>query len=112
MTTSPIVTITDELVAELECRMVSAEQGGGVSAYFSNETVRALLSERAELKRDAERLNMIQQLFISLKVYPANYGTPFTLWEYGYHHPSRMPFALHGETFRQAIDAAMTGEKP
>lgn len=48
MTTSPVVTITDELVAELE---------SGIDHEFTMVTGRvlqALLSERAELKRDAD----------------------------------------------------------
>lgn len=47
MTTSPVVSVTDELVAELG-------QYSGVPA------IAALLAERAELKRDAERYRHIR----------------------------------------------------
>ena len=42
MTTSPVVSVTDELIAELE-------------QYSGVPSIAALLAERAELKRDAAR---------------------------------------------------------
>lgn len=67
MTTPIVQSLTDEFIADLETRMHNAEYGGGESAYFSNETVRALLSERAALiaerdalKADAERYRFIR----------------------------------------------------
>jgi hypothetical protein len=55
MTTSPVVSITDELIAELEneCR-------SGVDVYTPRGIMRALLAERAELKRDAQRYRWLR----------------------------------------------------
>lgn len=47
MTTSPVMSVTDELLAELE-------QHSGVPS------IAALLAERAELKRDAERYRWLR----------------------------------------------------
>lgn len=74
MTTSPVISVTDELVVELERAARSALQGGsewygeGCCLYSYLESsdanfmvvaspalIGALLAERAELKRDAER---------------------------------------------------------
>ena len=46
MTTSPVVSVTDDLVAELE-------------QYSGVPSIAALLAERAELKRDAERFRWL-----------------------------------------------------
>lgn len=56
MTTSPIVSITDELVAELE-RSVECVWPETDNAVV---TLRALLAERAEIKRDAERYRWLR----------------------------------------------------
>ena len=47
MTTSPVVSVTDELIAELE-------------QYSGVPSIAALLAERAELKRDAERYRWLR----------------------------------------------------
>ena len=47
MTTSPVVSVTDELIAELE-------------QYSGVPSIAALLTERAELKRDAERYRWLR----------------------------------------------------
>ena len=57
MTTPPIVSITDELIAELD------EQLCGPEFYMVEMPIghmRALLAERAELKRDAERYRWLR----------------------------------------------------
>ena len=48
MTTSPVLSVTDELVAELE-------------QYSGVPSIAALLTERAELKRDAGRYRLYRQ---------------------------------------------------
>lgn len=55
MTAAPVMSITDELIAELE---YTASQN---HAYVpvNPPAMRALLAERAELKRDAERGNWL-----------------------------------------------------
>ena len=76
MTTSPVVSATDELIAELEeeARGALGEAGSWYSAatfadFFvdaeylalaSPATILALLAERAELKRDAERWRAVK----------------------------------------------------
>lgn len=96
MTTSPVVSVTDELVAELEeaCR----EHGQG----FMIETgeVLALLAERAELKRDAERYRWLKaQGFATIK--PEN--GEVTLFTVASQH-------VDAPNLDAAIDAAMQSE--
>ena len=55
MTTPPIVSITDELITELERAVADATEGR------ANDTLEALLAERAELKRDAERYRWLRE---------------------------------------------------
>jgi hypothetical protein len=56
MTTPPVVSVTDELIAELE-----AVAHTGKGAFMSEcAEVHALLAERAELKRDAERYRWLR----------------------------------------------------
>jgi len=54
MTTPPIVSITDELIAELEVFVSTPVMFAGTVRPIQ-DAMRALLAERAELKRDAER---------------------------------------------------------
>ena len=56
-TTPPIVSITDELIAELESEL---EKNDGTGICMSDSEMRALLAERAELKRDAERYRWLR----------------------------------------------------
>ena len=53
MTTSPVTTVTDEMIAELE-----EECKSSVDIYLGRGLVRALLAERAELKRAARNRDM------------------------------------------------------
>ena len=53
MTTSTVTTITDELLAELE-----EECKSSVDIYLGRSLVRALLAERAELKRESRNRDM------------------------------------------------------
>ena len=57
MTTSPVMGITEELVAELEA---VAHTGKGAFMIECAE-VHALLTERAELMRDAERYRWLRE---------------------------------------------------
>ena len=57
MTTSPVMSITDELVAELEFDLEVAETTHQLEASVSRDALAALLAERAELLRDAERMS-------------------------------------------------------
>jgi hypothetical protein len=52
MTTSPVVTVTDELIEQLNA-LTCLNESGAVMIHVNQ--VRALMVERAELKRDAER---------------------------------------------------------
>ena len=52
MTTSPVVSVTDELIAELE-------------QYSGVPSIAALLAERAELKLDAERYREFRKVLIA-----------------------------------------------
>ena len=69
MSTSPVMSVTDELVAELEseCRLGADQHGGMGNDYDSSlfdrigDTLLALLAERAELLRDRERLNWLSE---------------------------------------------------
>lgn len=68
MTTSPVMGITDELVAELEreCRTGADDHAGmgheEESALFDRigDVLLALMAERAELLRDAERYRWLR----------------------------------------------------
>ena len=51
MTTSPVMSITDELVAELEFDLEVAETTHQLEASVSRDALAALLAERAELRR-------------------------------------------------------------
>lgn len=69
MTTALVVTITDELVAELERHAVNlCNRGRNLTPTISAEELSALLSERAELKRDSERYHWMRKR-ISLSQY-------------------------------------------
>lgn len=61
MTTSPVMGITDELVAELEFDLEVAETTHQLEASVSRDALAALLAERAELKRDAERWRWLRE---------------------------------------------------
>lgn len=56
MTTSPVVSVTDELIDQLSA-LTYIDQGGAVLIH--SDQVLALIAERAELKRDAERLEFV-----------------------------------------------------
>lgn len=60
MTTGLTVSITEELVAELEFDLEVAETTHRLEASVSREALAALLAERAELKRDAERYRWLR----------------------------------------------------
>jgi hypothetical protein len=51
MSTSPVMSITDEQLSEIEHFAYSYD----IPVLFCPHDIRALLAERAELKRDAER---------------------------------------------------------
>lgn len=55
MSTPPVMSLIDEIVAELE---LACEEAALVS--LGRTTIRRLLSERAELKRDADRYRWLR----------------------------------------------------
>jgi len=59
MTTPPIVSITDELISELEVFVSTPVMFAGTVRPIQ-DAMRALLAERAELKRDAERYRWLR----------------------------------------------------
>lgn len=65
MSTSPVMSVTDELVAELDT--LTCVDHGGATLIRSGD-LRALLAERAELKRDAEFF----RLFLSTVIADCN----------------------------------------
>ena len=56
MTTSPVMSVTDELMAELEDELECCG-----SYNLDADEIAALLAERVELKRDAERYRLYRQ---------------------------------------------------
>lgn len=60
MTTSPVVSVTDEMIAELEAVAQSNDADCIEVHGISVGIVRAILAERAELKRDAERYRWLR----------------------------------------------------
>ena len=60
MTTPPILSITDELIAELD-EFVSTPIMFASTVMPIQDAMRALLAERAELKRDAERYRWLRE---------------------------------------------------
>ena len=77
--TTPLVSITDEMVAELEFDLEMAETTYALEASVSRDTLAALLAERKELIKDRERLdwladpdNTIGNVQLPLKCVTAN----------------------------------------
>lgn len=130
MTTSPVVTITDELVAELEALADLATDGpwqyvehddceyieGPCNEFICSSAdhihdsefiaqtnpavIKALLSERAELKRDAERYKFLR----SLSYEDDTEGE----WTVGIDEAFEFPRnASHETAFDVAVDQAM-----
>lgn len=100
MTTPPIVSITDELIAELdeECK-------SSVDIYLGRGLVRALLAERAELKRDAERWRMMVIIADEVTVAPDHRKNQAALSAY-------MGAVSSGLYLAGAIDAAIDAAMP
>jgi hypothetical protein len=100
MTAAPVMSITDELITELE---YTASQN---HAYVpvNPPAMRALLAERAELVRDRERLDWLvkEEAFLA-EIYCSSGGTMFALcW------PNLSSWqADHFNSPREAIDAAL-----
>lgn len=86
MSAAPVMSITDELIAELE----SVASDDFPLSAIDTETLRALLAERAELKRDAER-------YAWLNDSPKSFGILRAM----------STADLTGQMVDQAIDAAM-----
>ena len=99
MTTPPIVSITDELIAELESELAKND---GTGICMSDSEMRALLAERAELKRDAERMEFIVNEEITIS---KMYGTGMPMVYQCQWHDCRQVDWYTSE--REAIDAAM-----
>jgi len=96
MTTGLTISITDELVAELEFDLEVAETAHQLEASVSRETLAALLAERAELIRDRERLDYLE----------AAYGG-HTGRDGGFHVSLYLP---DKDSLREMVDAAMQSE--
>lgn len=62
MTTPPVTSVTDELIAELDW-VAGSNPDLAVSVRCSS--LRALLAERAELKRDAERYRLFAETVVA-----------------------------------------------
>ena len=99
MTTSPVVSVTDELIAELErsVECVWPETDNAVVA------LRGLLAERSELIRDAERYRWLRESM--WYVGPDNFfcGEGGDMNDYENHN-------YRADTLDTAIDAAMQSE--
>ena len=63
MTTSPVMTVTDELIADIEkeARLCDSD----TSMFMDPGLIAALLAERAELKLDAERYREFRKVLIA-----------------------------------------------
>lgn len=101
MSITPVMPITDELIAELE-RTASENH-----AYVPVEpaAMRALLAERAKLKRDAELYRFVREL--AWYVDRASY-----IYQLGNHAQSKTPWSdlrvsVDADDVEVAIDAAM-----
>lgn len=102
MTTSPVVTITDELVADLQIDADSHDAATEIPITAAE--LRGLLSERAELKLDAERLSwMIDQECVVAAMNGTNSPMVYrVVWPYDSEFQSEWY-----PSEREAIDQAM-----
>ena len=107
MTTPPVVSVTDELIAELEAVahtgkgafMIECAEVHAITTVLRclREDLLRLLSERAELKRDAERYRWLRaQGFATIKPEPDR----LTLFTVASQH-------VEAENLDAAIDTAM-----
>jgi hypothetical protein len=94
MTTSPVMSVADELIAELK-PCVSEDRS-------HNSAFRALVVERAELKRDAERYRWLREQSWTSKVCAV--AEPSQSVKLGYDCPSCY-------RLDEAIDAAMQEQR-
>ena len=92
MTTSPVVSVTDELIAELErsVECVWPETDNAVVA------LRGLLAERSELKRDAERWRSVREMLSDMVELHRARGTVLT---------------IHLDTLRECLEGMQSEEK-
>lgn len=103
MTTAPAVTITDELVSELEremkrCRF-DGDEDGPDDPCIAYSVLEALLAERASLLADARRIDWLERQFKTCTVYMDG--------QHPWSPNSYKLRELRGPTFRIAIDQAM-----
>ena len=101
MTTPPFMSVTDELIAELEAESM---HDNGTDVPVSAVELRALLSERAELKRDAERLEWFIKECCVMECMNGN-ASPIVYRIY-WSHEAEAQSDWHASP-RKAIDAAM-----
>lgn len=104
MTTSPVVSVTDELVAELEALASKSEiRDEQCMSGVTFGDIRAMLAERAELLRDAERYRWLRESM--WYVGPDNFfcGEGGDMNDYENHN-------YRADTLDTAIDAAMQSE--
>lgn len=99
MATGLVVSVTDELVAELELSVECVWPETDLAVV----TLRALLAERAELKRDAERYRWLRESM--WYVGPDNFfcGEGGDMNDYENHN-------YRADTLDTAIDASMQSE--
>jgi hypothetical protein len=115
MSTPLVISVTDELVAELEreCREAADIHGGAGSDYDSRlfdrlgDALKALLAERAELLRDAERLDwFIKECCVMECMNGSAWPVIYRIY---WSHEAEGQREWHASP-RAAIDAAMQSE--
>lgn len=105
MKTSPlVVSVTDELVADIERRAIGYKQES--SACITHAELVALLAERAELLRDAGRYRWLRERCFGFSHDEAGRGISTSRWgEWNYDTPQG-----HCAQMDDAIDDAMQSE--
>lgn len=112
MSTSPVMTVTDELLAELE--EITSRQPGATLTVRSGSMMmiyselRRLRAENAELAKDARRLDyMIGEQAI---VYEPNGSASPTIYSLSWPNEGSTQIDWH-KSARDAIDAAMQADQ-
>ena len=94
MTTSPVMSVTDELVAELDSHI---SEPGMTALCLSRKQIKHLLSERAELLRDAERWRSVREMLGDMVELHKERGTVLT---------------IHLDTLRECLEGMQSEAKP
>lgn len=93
MTTTPVMTITDEQIAEIEAQCLKCEQQGG-AVLMRSDSLSVLISRLRSAEKDAARWRKCQTM-------------PKTWWLEAMHEASMKD----GRSLNAAIDAAMEQSK-